>query len=217
MKKYKTIIFDLDGTLINTSEGIINCYNYTAQLFNKPIIEKERFVGIIGCPLLVGFMDNYNMTKEEAEDAVKKYRKRYEEKGIYEASVYEGIPELLASLKEKGYKLAVATLKLEKFANIILEYNDILKYFDIVYGPTEKTEYKKVDLLNKTLKHFNCDKNECILIGDSSYDALGAQEAGIDFLGVSYGLGYKNIEEIKNSYYTSFSDKVSDIIKIIEK
>lgn len=217
MKKYNTVIFDLDGTLIDTSEGIINCYNYTAQLFNKKTIEKERFNGIIGSPLLKGFMDNYDMTEEEVTQAVKKYRDRYQEVGMYEVKVYDHIPQLLKTLKQNGYNVAVATLKLEKFAKEMLEDNNIIEYFDVVYGPTESCEYKKVDLLNKALAKFGINKQQAVLVGDSVYDSIGAQEAGIDFIGVTYGLGFKTIDDIKKGYHTAFAENVEQIIDKIEQ
>lgn len=216
MKKYNTIIFDLDGTLVDTSEGIINCYNNTAIKYQKNIIPKEKFKGIIGCPLYVGFTENYNMNDEEAKEAVIKYRKLYNEVGIYESNPYDGISELLKKLKNNGYNVAVATLKLEKFAKLMLKNHCLDKYIDIIYGPTESFEYKKSDLLNMVIKKFNISKSEAVLIGDSFYDSEGAKEAGIDFIGVTYGLGYSSIEEIKQGYHIGYSQNVENLFELIE-
>lgn len=216
MKKYNTIIFDLDGTLIDTSEGIINCYNNTAKEYNKNIISRENFTGIIGCPLYVGFTKNYNMTDEEAKEAVIKYRNLYNEIGIYESKPYDGILDLLKKLKQNGYNVAVATLKLEKFAKLMLKNHELDKYIDVIFGPTESIEYKKSDLLKKVIKHFNVSKSEVILVGDSIYDSEGAKEIGIDFIGVTYGLGYNSIEDVINGYHTGYSLNVENLFDIIE-
>lgn len=216
MKKYNTIIFDLDGTLVDTSEGIINCYNNTAKEYNKNIISRENFIGIIGCPLYVGFTKNYNMTDEEAKEAVIKYRNLYNELGIYESKPYDEILDLLKKLKQNGYNVAVATLKLEKFAKLMLKNHGLDEYIDVIYGPTETFEYKKSDLLNMVIKEFEISKSEAVLIGDSFYDSEGAKEAGIDFIGVTYGLGYNSIEEVINGYHTGYSANVENLFEMIE-
>ena len=211
MNKYDLVIFDLDGTLMDTSEGIINCYNYTAKTYNKKELEKEKFKGIIGCPLSTGFKENYNMNDEEVNGAIKKYRERYAEKGIYEARTYDGIPKLLKEIKDKGCKTAVATLKLEEFAKKMLEDKNLAQYIDVIYGTNKEDKYEKVDLVNKAMEIFNIGKEKTVLVGDSKYDAIGAKEAGVDFIGVTYGLGFNSVESIESGYYTNYATKVEDI------
>lgn len=215
MKKYDIIIFDLDGTIMDTSEGIINCYNYTGKLFNKNELDRERFKGIIGSPLTDGFKNNYDMDDEQVKEAVKIYRKRYEEKGMFEASVYDGFPELLKKLKENGFKTAVATLKLEEFAKKMLKDKNIDKYFDVIYGTNRDDSLKKSDLINKAIDTLNVDKNRAVLVGDSFYDSVGAQAADVDFIGVSYGLGFQNNDQIKQGYYTDYASNVKELENII--
>ena len=164
----------------------------------------------------MGFTKNYNMNDEEAKEAVIKYRELYNEVGIYESKPYDGILELLKTLKQRGYNIAVATLKLEKFAKLMLKNHGLDKYIDVIYGPTEAFEYKKSDLLNMVIKKFNISKSEAVLIGDSFYDSEGAKEVGIDFIGVTYGLGYNSIEDVKQGYCIGYSQNVETIFNLIE-
>lgn len=215
MKKYDLIIFDLDGTIMDTSDGIINCYNYTAKIFNRNELDREKFKGIIGSPLTDGFKNNYSMNDQEVKEAVKIYRRRYEEKGIYEATSYQGIPELLKKLKDNNYKTAVATLKLEKFAKKMLRDQNIDQYFDLIYGTNQEDSLKKHDLINKAVSTLNIEKNKVVLIGDSFYDSVGAKTANVDFIGVSYGLGFQNDAQIKQGYYTDCASSVIELENII--
>lgn len=217
MKKYDLVIFDLDGTIMDTSEGIINCYNYTGKSFGKNELSREKFKGIIGSPLTDGFKNNYDMTEQEVKEAVKLYRKRYEEYGMFEAEVYEGLPDLLKNLKKNNIKTAVATLKLEEFAKVMLKDKELADYFDVIYGTNNNDSYKKVDLVLKSIKTLNSEKNKAVLVGDSMYDALGAEAAGIDFIGVSYGLGFQSDEQIKKGYYTDCASSVKKLEEILLK
>ena len=219
MKKYNLVIFDLDGTLMDTSEGIINCHNEVAKILGKNTIESKEYIekGIIGYPLPKGFKDHYNMNDEEVKEAIEMYKKMYAEKGIYEAELYKGLPELLKKLKENGIKTAVATLKIEKFAKIMLEDCGVSQYFDVIYGADPNCNYLKKDLVCKAIETLNVQKEEAVLIGDSSFDAEGAKTAGVDFIGVSYGLGFQTNDQVKEGYYTDCASSVEKLEEILLK
>ena len=215
MKKYKLIIFDLDGTLMDTSVGIINCYNEIAKIYEKKILSKEDFGKIGGSPPEC-FQKKYGMNEKQAREATQKYRTVYAEKGIYEAVVYEGIQEVLKNLRENGYKIVVATLKLENLAKRILKEFKIDKYFDEIYGVDENDKTTKLDLLKKAMNNFGVKLEETVLIGDSEYDMIGAKQANIDFVAVLYGLGFSKQEEIEEEQYECVST-VQELEKIFRK
>ena len=206
MKHYELILFDLDGTLLDTSPGIFNSVRYAqAQLGLTPIAD-ERLREFVGPPPKSMYQRIYGLNEDRALLAAQKHREYGRTKAIYEAEIYPGIPELLASLKAAGYKLAVATLKAETIARTILEHYKIAAYFDTIVGmdPAETlTKRMTIDLA----KERTGSTGPAILVGDSIYDHTGAMEAGIDFLGVLYGFGFAQ----GNSYPFDAVKTVADV------
>ncbi|WP_449621681.1 HAD hydrolase-like protein [Robertmurraya sp. Marseille-Q9965] len=215
--KYSTIIFDLDGTLLDTSEGIMVGASYTVQKLGIAELTMDQQKSFIGPPLLESFMRECGLTKNEAEIAVSLYRERYQKKGLYEAKHYHQMEELLFLLKKKGFKLAVATLKMDRFAKEILEYFGLLHYFDSINGIDEKDTLSKKDIIQLCLKEIEeYDYSKVVLIGDSIFDAIGAKEAGIDFIGVTYGFGFKAKEDIEQVDAVFTAKSVKDIMGYLE-
>jgi phosphoglycolate phosphatase len=214
--KYSTIIFDLDGTLLDTSKGIMNGANYTVNKLGLPKLTIDQQRSFIGPPLIDSFMRECGLAESTARNAVEIYRQRYNEKGLYEASHYQGIKDVLAELKENNFKLAVATLKRDDFAKQILSNFEISVFFDVIKGIDEKDAHSKADILLMCLNELEqTDLSKVLLIGDSIYDALGADQVGIDFMAVTYGYGFKNkndANEIKNIY---IAEKVNDILEYL--
>lgn len=189
MTNYELVLFDLDGTLLDTSPGIFNSVRYAESQLGLPPIPDERLKEFVGPPPKSMYSRIYGLDEDQALLAAQKHREYGRTRAIYEAEVYPGIPELLAALKAGGHKLAVATLKSETIARTILEYYGIADYFDTIVGmdPAETlTKRMTIDLA----KERTCSTGPAILIGDSIYDHTGAVEAGIDFLGVLYGFGF---------------------------
>lgn len=205
MKRYKLVIFDLDGTLLDTSPGIIYCYNTVAK--NRGVAErpKDRFRGIIGCPLGVGFERAFGFTGEEGATAVTEYRALYRTEGVCRAEVYPGIAELLAALQKNGMKTAVATLKLEQFAVKMMQDFGLAAHLDLIHGVDQGETRNKADLLKLCCEELGFQKEDAVLIGDSSFDAQGAREAGMDFIGVTYGWGFACEDDVKEGYYTAWA------------
>ena len=192
----KLIIFDYDGTLADTSPGICHCYNATASSMGyEPHTLREDFFGVIGGSLEHGFHRLWpQMTPEQISQAVVQYRERYACEGkSFPAPLYDGMKETLFSLKQAGFKLAVATLKHERFIHEMLENNGIANVFDCVcaYTGTET----KAELLQKACDLAGASPAESILVGDSAFDGQGAQIAGMDFVAVVYGWGFRNAED----------------------
>lgn len=191
MKKYRLIIFDLDGTLADTSPGILECHRYTNRVMGKPVADEAVFDGIIGGPLLKTYQNLFDYSEYDARQAVHIYREHYAEVGFLQSTLYPGMKECLTDLKEHGYLLAVATLKEERLANQLLNMLGVGILFDVIHGMDAEDSLSKGDLLNMCMNELGTNRQDTILIGDSTHDANGAQQAGIDFLGVSYGFGFR--------------------------
>ncbi|WP_088041601.1 HAD hydrolase-like protein [Bacillus sp. EAC] len=214
--KYSTVIFDLDGTLLDTSEGIMVGANYTASKMGVPELTSEQQKSFIGPSPYHSFMRECGFTESKAREAVEIYRQRYKEKGLYEAKHYEFIQDLLGSLKEKEYKTAVATLKRDDLAKEILGNFELSLYFDSINGIDEMDTLSKSDIILMCLNDLQeKDLSKVVLIGDSVHDALGAEQVGIDFIAVTYGYGFKNKEEVNTTNNVFIADSVEEIIKYL--
>lgn len=194
--EFSLICFDLDGTLANTSEGICASYLFTCKqlkIYDETVMVKLN--GVIGRRPIDVFQERWGLDQKTAEMAVGIYRNYYEKNGIFRATLYPGIEEFLCLLHEQGYLLAVTTLKYGPFAKIMLEHLGIAKYFDEIYGCDVDNLDTKAVLIQKAMTQFQKRNTQTILIGDSEVDALGASAAGVAFIGVTYGLGFRTEEE----------------------
>lgn len=198
MRKYETVLFDLDGTLTESGEGIINSAVYALKKFGiEP--EMSQMGKFLGPPLKDSFRDFYGFSEEKCVEAVKYYREYYTTKGIFENKVYEGVEDCLKALKSAGLKLAVATSKPQVFAVKILEHFHLVEYFDFIGGAElDGTRSVKAEVITHTLK--NCgadDRSNVIMVGDRKHDVLGAKALGMDCIGVLYGYGSR--EELERA------------------
>lgn len=197
------IIFDLDGTLLDTSDGILHCYHKTASMLNlkKNSVENDSIV--IGGPLSDGFRTLYDIPDEETlAKAIDTYRKLYANEGITKFSAYNGIDTSLSELKSDGYQLGVATLKLEEYAKSMLKNAGLAKYFDIIHGWNGTEKCTKAYTVTKVLFEQKCLAKNAVLVGDSVHDKNGAEIAGVDFLGVTYGFGIKKGDKTNSRFDT---------------
>jgi len=214
--KYSTIIFDLDGTLLDTSQGIMLGANYSANKIGALELTADQQKSFIGPPLMDSFVRECGFSKSEARMAVELYRKRYMEKGMYEAKHYNQMKELLISLKEKNYKTAVATLKRDDFAKKMIKHFGLSRYFHSINGIDDKDTHSKSDIIAMCLKEIEQeDLSKAVMIGDSIYDAIGAEQTGIDFIAVTYGYGFKNKEEASQVRHVFIAENVNDIIRFL--
>lgn len=193
MNRYKYIFFDLDGTVSNSKEGILNSTKYALSKFNIEEEDESKLEKFIGPPLIDSFMNLYSMSEEDAKLAVKYYRELYLEKGIYQCYAYEGIEELIDKLIYSDYKVALATSKPQKMAEEVLTHLGLIDRFCMVVGADINNPHEnKEAVLKRLMANLDIkDKSQCILIGDTDFDAIGAKNAGIDMLGVSFGFGNK--------------------------
>lgn len=189
MRKYELVIFDLDGTLADTSEGIFNAHKYANAYMKRREPTEQELKNIIGAPLLDTYINVFKYKESEARKAIKVYRDWYDIYGVKEARLYDHIYEMLQVLHHKSYKLAVATLKTEILAKKVLGNLGIAQLFDLIHGVDTNDKLSKCDLINMCINELKCEKATSILVGDSLHDMAGALKAGIDFIGVTYGFG----------------------------
>ncbi len=215
MRKYKHILFDLDGTLTDSAEGITKSVEYALEKFGVKVSTLSELRRFVGPPLVDAFMNFYGFSEEDAKAATEYYRERFRVKGIFENSVYGGITEVLESLKSAGLDLIVATSKPEEFAKRIVAHFDIEKYFSLIAGATFDGKLSaKADVIEYALNRASItDKSSVIMIGDRHHDIDGARAVGLDSIGVLYGYGDR--EELSSAGATYIAETVGDIEKII--
>ena len=184
----KTILFDLDGTLTDSGDGIINCAILALEHFHLPIPDRETLRVFVGPPLHESFV-KFGVPADKAEEAVAVYRSRYIPIGMFENTPYDGIRELLEALKEQGHKLYVATSKPEWMAQDILKKFELNSYFDLICGATMDTSRtEKAQVIAYLLEQSGGAEN-AVMVGDTKFDVLGAAAHGIPTVGVSWGYG----------------------------
>lgn len=191
VKMYQTILFDLDGTITDSGSGIMRSILYATEQLGWPAPSEETLRSFIGPPLYESFL-HMAPSAEAAQQAVGHYRAYYQRKGMFENHVYPGIPEVLIRLKEAGAKLYIATSKPEEFAKKIITHFDLDRYFTGIYGASmDGHRSKKADVIQYALTEAQLDptKETIIMVGDRNHDILGAQQNGLDSIGVLYGFG----------------------------
>ena len=189
------VIFDLDGTLLDTSEGIIESVRYSAKALGFRELPQETLFQFVGPPLLQSFMAYYGCDRECAQKATEIFRDHYKTVTLYRAKPYGGIYELCETLKDCGVKMAVATYKPEDYAIKLLEHFGFDRYCNPMHGADKNGTLKKEDIIRMCLEELDASKENSVLIGDTEHDAKGAAIAGIPFLAVTYGFGFKEKED----------------------
>ena len=202
-KDYSIVLFDLDGTITDSGEGVTNSVIYSLKKFGIEVGDRSALYKFIGPPLIDSFMNYYGFNHEKATEAVSYYREYYQDKGIWENTVYCGIPQLLKKLNEIDKRVIVATSKPEEFAKRILEKQDISKYFEFIAGASlDESRSQKDEVIRYALDSCNItDMSQVIMVGDTKFDIIGANKFGMDSAGVLFGYGtYEELEKEKATY-----------------
>jgi len=188
---FEYILFDLDGTITDSGEGITKSVQYALKHFGITEDNLSALNKFIGPPLKESFKKFYNFDDEKAEMGLIKYREYYAEKGIYENSLYEGIVEVFEALKKKDKKIILATSKPEVYAKEILKYFKVDNYFTFTAGADfEETRVNKGDVIKYALNEAKIsDLSKVVMVGDREHDIIGAKENNIKSIGVLYGYG----------------------------
>ena len=213
--KYKYIFFDLDGTIIDSSEGVTNSVAYALEKYNIKVSDKKELYKFIGPPIIESFQKFYGFSKEEANTALKYYREHYKEEGVLENTLYPGIVDLIKALKDDNRTLIIATSKPEVYAKQILEDFGIAKFFTHIAGSTlDGTRLTKSHVMKYAVEISDIeDFSKAVMIGDREYDVLGAKEMGLSSIGVLYGFGSRKRLEKAGADFIATSAK--DIGKIL--
>lgn len=207
---YKSVIFDFDGTICDTGEGVKKSAKYALDAFNIPSDDWQTLDCFIGPPLLVTFQEQFNQSAADADLLVQKFRERYTNTGIYECELYNGIKQLLINLKDDGMKIGIASSKPQVFVETLLNKFAIAKYFDSVCATSFAADCEsKQNIIARCLKELETEPKDALMVGDRFYDIDGAKADMVDGAGVLWGYGSKfEFIECGAKYIV---DKVEDI------
>ncbi|MBO4212062.1 MAG: HAD hydrolase-like protein [Oscillospiraceae bacterium] len=184
---YKTVLFDFDGTLFDTLEGITKCVQYALGKHGIPS-ELEALRCFAGPPLAEKFMEVYGVDRELAQTLLLDYRERYAPIGIYESRPFPAVDGMLRRLREAGLQLGVATSKPQDMAEHLLNRAGMLRCFDAVVGSTPgRNDDQKWVVLRRCMEQCGAEPDSTVLVGDTKYDAIGAARCGIPCIGVAWG------------------------------
>lgn len=208
----KTILFDLDGTLTDSGEGIINCATLALRHFGLPIPAYEHMRTFVGPPLRDSFV-RFGVPADQTDEAIRVYRSRYIPTGMFENTPYPGVRELLEALRAEGYTLYVATSKPEEMSVTILEKFDLAKYFHRICGASIDSSRSTKDAVIAYLLESSGAKEDMVMVGDTKYDILGAKAHGIPAIGV--GWGYGKVEEMEEAGAVGIAKTMDELIGLI--
>jgi len=211
---HKAIFFDLDGTLTDSGEGIINCATLALEHFGLPVPCREKMRVFVGPPLDQTFIQ-FGVPAEKAQEAIDVFRSRYLVVGKFENTPYPGIREVLEALKEKGYRLFVATSKPETTAIEILKKFELADYFEVICGATFDTNrVHKADVIAYLLEQIG-DPGQIIMVGDTEFDVLGAAAHGISTIGVAWGYG--EVAAMEQAGAVAIAHDMDELLELIKK
>ena len=206
----KTILFDLDGTLTDSGEGIIKSSALALRRFHIPVPDYDTMRQFVGPPLHETFI-KFGVPDDRADEAVEIYRSRYNTIGKFENTPYPGVYEMLQTLKNRGYRLLVATSKPEELSIEILEKFKLAGYFDRICGATlDRSRTCKEDVIAYLLNG-TPDRENMVMVGDTVFDILGAASHGIPAIGVSWGYG--NVEQMKQAGAVAICHTMQELLE----
>ena len=210
----KSLLFDLDGTLTDSGEGIINCAQYAFRQMGYPVPPREEMGVFVGPPLWQTFAA-FGIPMARTDEAVTIFRSRYVPIGKFENTPYPGIRELLEGLKNQGWALYVATSKPEVTAIEVLEHFDLAKYFTRICGADMGHDRDSKSAVVAYLLAQVPDSGRRFMVGDTKYDVLGAAEHGIPTIGVSWGYG--NVEEMRQAGAVAIVDTPQELLAFLSE
>ena len=208
------VLFDLDGTLTDSGEGIINCAIFAMEKLGVPVPPREKMGVFVGPPLWDTFRD-FGVPSNRLDEAVDIFRSRYVPIGKFENIPYPGIREVLEALRNQGRKLYVATSKPEVTAREILDHFDLSRYFTEICGATiDKSRSAKEEVIAYLLSLDGCQENS-VMVGDTAFDVIGAAAHGIPTIGAAWGYG--KTEDMVSAGAAAIAQSPEDLLRIIEE
>ena len=211
----KAILFDLDGTLLDTTEGVLESAVFAAKSLGFNELPHETMLSFVGPPIQNSFMKWYGCSEEMAQKAANIFRSYYKENALFKAQLYPGIIEVLDELKQRGIKMGVATYKREDYAITILEHFGIAPFCQTMHGADHFNKLKKADIVNFCINELASDREDVVLIGDTEHDAIGAYHANVQFLGVTFGFGFKSKADVDVYHNIGCVNSAKEILKYI--
>lgn len=209
----KSILFDLDGTLTDSGEGIMNCAEFALRHFGIPVPARDTMRVFVGPPLSDTFM-RFGVPESNVQEAIEVYRSRYIPVGKYENALYPGIYQVLEALHRDGFKLYVATSKPEAMSIEILEHFEIAKFFDRICGASlDSSRSTKDEVIAYLLEEVRPDGN-LIMVGDTKYDVLGAAVHKLPTIGVSWGYG--SVEDLIEAGAVSIAHSPVELLSLLQ-
>lgn len=194
MKSKKIILFDLDGTLTDPKEGITKAFAYALKKTAQMEVPLDELTKCIGPPLKTSFETYFGFTEETSPDAINAFRAYFEVEGWRENILFDGIKQMLETLKSEDKKLYIATSKATIYAEKIIEYFELNPYFEAIIGSNlDGTRTHKDEVIAEVLHQIGeVDKSDIVMVGDREHDVIGAKKQAIDAIGVTYGYGSKD-------------------------
>ncbi|CYW13375.1 HAD family hydrolase [Streptococcus suis] len=211
---YQTILFDLDGTLTDSGQGILNSVAYALEKMGIEEPDTANLNRFIGPPLYESFSRFYQLSPEDTQSAVDAFRVYFKEKGMFENQLYPGIFPLLEELRTAGKTLVIATSKPEIFAKQILEHFGIAHYFDVIAGASlDSSRISKADVIGYAINQLEAFPKHAVMIGDREHDIEGARMHQLPAIGVLYGYGSK--QEFEKAGATMIVETVQDLKRVL--
>lgn len=210
----KAILFDLDGTLTDSGEGIINSVIPALEHFGLPVPSREELRVFVGPPLHDSFR-RFGVPADRTDEAIQVYRTRYIPIGIFENAPYPGIETLLQTLRAAGHRLYVATSKPEPMAVQVLERFHLAQYFHRICGATLDTSRSTKEAVIAYLLEENGRADNMVMVGDTKFDVIGARAHGIPTIGVSWGYG--TVGELKAAGAAAIADTPEEVPVLVDR
>ena len=215
-KNYKVVIFDVDGTLLNTSEGILSSAKYAINAMQYEVPSHKVLESFIGPPIQDSFAETFGVEGEALKQMSDFFRNHYKEKDLLKATPYEGIYDVFEWLQQNNFDIAVATYKRQDYAETIINHFGFDKYTDIICGSDFGGKLRKNDIIINSLQKAKISNPEqAVMIGDSNSDEKGAEILGVDFIGVTYGFGFTSKNDVLGKTTVGVADTPKEIIKIL--
>lgn len=212
----KAILFDLDGTLLDSTEGVLESAAHAARQLGLPELSHDTMLKFVGPPIQDSFKIHYGLGEESAQKAAELFRSYYKEKSLLKAVPYPGLIETLALLQRMGCTLGVATYKREDYALTILDHFGIAPFCRSMHGADNFNKLSKADIVNLCLNELGAARKDSVLVGDTAHDAKGASLAGIDFIGVTFGFGFKTKEDVDAFANIGCAETIQQIVEYVK-
>ena len=212
---YEYLLFDLDGTVVDSGLGVTNSVMYALKKWGIEVENREKLYVFLGPPLVDSFSEHYGFSHEDSLKCVDYYREYYDAHGIYQNTVYDGIVDVLIKARDMGKKLIIATSKPEEYAKRILDHLGLSERFDLIAGATmDESRNEKAGVIRYALETYGItDTSKIVMIGDRKYDVIGAAENNIETIGVLYGFGDE--PELLKAGAKYIAPTPADILKFI--